>query len=56
MSHKCNVKPLVGTGDDSGTEFEVSCKNCSFTFTATSDTFAKAIKSRHETVGAAHGG
>lgn len=53
--HRCKVKPLVGSGDGSSEEFEISCRDCKFEFTATSETFAEAIRNRHETVGDAHG-
>lgn len=55
MKHRCEVKPLVGSGDGAGDEFEISCRDCKFEYTATSEVFAASIRNRHETVGDAHG-
>jgi hypothetical protein len=49
MNHKCEIKSLKPTTEQ-GEAFKVSCGECSFSFEATSDTFAKAIKIRHETL------
>ena len=49
MKHKCEIKSLKSTPEQ-GEAFNVSCGACSFSFDATSDTFAKSIKIRHETL------